>query len=220
MTRRPSKGDDHGFALIEALASLVVVAMIGLMLMAGLGAGRRVWERADAAATGGEAVDAAQSLLRDRLEQVFPATLYDRNPPYVDFEGSATAATFLSSPPAVDRPAPLNRYRLSLSPQGELLLASMSDVAQTDRGQATVQTLLAGVRRLELAYFGPAAPDGRPGWRPEWTEESAPPELVRIRLTFAPGDRRTWPDLIVRPRATVDSDCLLDPTTHGCKGRA
>jgi hypothetical protein len=40
-----------------------------------------------------------------------------------------------------------------------------------------------------------------------------------VRLTFEPGDARQWPDLIIRPQATIDVDCKLNPITHHCNGR-
>jgi len=43
--RRFHASSDSGIALVEALASLVIVGMIALMLAAGASTGRRVWER-------------------------------------------------------------------------------------------------------------------------------------------------------------------------------
>ena len=216
MRARPRSSD--GFALIEALASLVIVGMIGLMLFAGIGTGARVWERIDTRQAGREAVESAQSTLRDRLEQIYPATLFDKNPPYVDFTGQANRLVFTSSPPKSGRPAPLRRYGLFLTAAGKLILTSVSDVApQTDT--VINQVLLTGVQGMDVAYFGSAQPDFTRRWRPTWDDEAALPSAIRIRLTFEPGDRRPWPDLIVHPRTTIDVSCSLDPVSHGCKGR-
>jgi general secretion pathway protein J len=137
----------------------------------------------------------------------------------VDFEGAAGALTFLSSPPGSSRPAPLMRYRLEVTTGGELLLSSLSDVAA--QGAATSrQPLLTGVRQLDLAYFGAADPDQTRRWRSSWQDQPKPPELVRVRVVFEPGDRRWWPDLIVKPQVTIDTACVLEPTGHGCRGRA
>jgi general secretion pathway protein J len=207
-----------GFALIEALASLVIVGMIGLMLFSGIGTGARVWERIDTREAGREAVDSAQSTLRDRIEQIYPATLYDKTPPYIDFAGQANHLVFISSPPEAGRPAPLRRYGLLLNTAGQMILTSVSDAApQTDT--VVNQVILSGVRGLEVAYFGSTRPDFTRRWRPDWNDETALPSAVRIRVAFEPGDRRTWPDLIVHPRTTTDVSCSLDPISHGCKGR-
>ncbi len=219
MTKRAFSSSSRGFALVEALASLVVVGMIGLMLMAGVTTGRRVWERIDTREARGETLDAAQISLRGRLEQAFPQTLYDEDPPYIAFQGTGQTLTFLANPPEAGRPAPLRRYTLSLDTAGELLLASISDPDPPERAIVTRQVLLRGVRQIDLAYFGPAEPDNTRRWRPVWHDNPVLPELIRVRLAFEPGDPRLWPDLVVQPRATIDSACLLSTITHRCKGR-
>ncbi len=52
--------------------------------------------------------------------------------------------------------------------------------------------LLRGVERIEVAYWSAAAGGG---WLPAWTRAELP-DLVRVRLVFAGGDRRRWPDII------------------------
>jgi general secretion pathway protein J len=214
----PPQDRDAGFSLVESLASLVIVAMIGLMIFTGLGTGRRVWERIDTREAHGEAIDAAQSALRDRIEQIYPATLYDKSPPYVDFSGAGARMAFVANPPEAQRPGALRRYTLGLNIQGQLVLLQTSDVAPPGTRPA-VEVLLEGVRQIDIAYFGAAAPDNSRGWRRTWESEANLPEVIRIRLAFEPGDPRQWPDLLVRPRATIDTECLLNPITHACKGR-
>jgi general secretion pathway protein J len=217
-TAHAGKNASAGYAVIEALASLVIIAMIGLMLFQGIGTGTRVWERVDARQAGRESVDAAQSALRDRLEEIYPATLYEQIPPTVDFSGEAHHVVFISSPPLADRPAPVRRYGLLLDSAGQLILTSVSDVApRTDT--VINQVVLSGVRGLDVAYFGALQPDLTPGWRAAWESRGELPDAIRVRVLFQPGDRRIWPDLIVHPRATIDTGCSLEPTSHGCKGR-
>jgi len=126
---------------------------------------------------------------------------------------------FLANPPQSERPAALRRYALGLNAKTQLVLLSVSDVALKGT-PPRAQVLLEGVRRFDIAYFGAAAPDNQRVWRSSWEAESTLPEVIRVRVEFEPGDPRRWPDLIVRPRATIDSECLLNPITHACKGRA
>jgi general secretion pathway protein J len=210
---------EGGFSLIEALASLVVVGMIALMLVEGVTTGRRVWERMDVREARWEVLDAAQTTLRDRVEQIYPATLYDKAPPYIDFNGTSEQITFLANPPESERPGALRRYTLALDTATNLVLSSISDIPPPEQAPVTREVLLHGVRQLDVAYFGAAQPDYLRRWRPAWTDESSLPEVVRVRLTFEPGDARQWPDLIIRPRTTIDAACMLNPITHRCKGR-
>lgn len=212
-------GPADGFALIETLASLVIVSMIAMMLLAGVHTGRRVWERIDTREASGETVDAAQDLLRDRLEKIFPQTLYDQNPPYIDFRGEADKATFLANPPDAGRPAPIRRYTLWLDTAGELVLDSVNDAEDIHLAKPIREVLLTGVRQLDLAYFGAAQPDYSRHWRPAWRGSPTLPDVVRVRLAFEPADARQWPDLMIHPRPTIDSACLLNPVTNHCKGR-
>jgi hypothetical protein len=59
----------------------------------------------------------------------------------------------------------------------------------------TTTSLLYGVSRIDLSYWGSLAPNEPPGWQSRW-ENPAAPQLIRLRLSFARGDPRRWPDLI------------------------
>lgn len=217
--RRARDRSTAGFALVEALASLVVVGMIAVMLVEGVTMGRRVWEGMDTRESRGETLDAAQTTLRDRIEQTYPATLYDRSPPYIDFQGAPEQLRFLANPSEAERPAAIRRYTLSVDTAAHLVLSSISDVGPPAISPERREVLLSGVRQFDIAYFGAAAPDDVRRWRPRWEGESALPEVIRVRLTFEPGDIRRWPVLLIRPRTTIDAACMLNPVTHHCKGR-
>jgi general secretion pathway protein J len=219
MARRVPPATPDGFALVEALASLVIVSMISLLVFQGVGVGRRVWEGIDTKAASAEAIEGAQSTLRGRIEQMYPATLYGGNEAEADINGQAETLEFLAPPGGAGRPAPLRRYRLELNVGRQLLLSSISDVVWAKDPGVTRQILLTGVQQLDLAYFGAAQPDFARQWRSTWRQQAAPPELVRIRVAFERGDPRRWPDLIVRPLTTIDSACILSAATSHCRGR-
>jgi hypothetical protein len=69
--------------------------MVSVMMLSGITAGRRVWERADIANAQGESISGAQILLRERLERAYPATRYDKIPTYADFFGIENGVSFL-----------------------------------------------------------------------------------------------------------------------------
>ncbi|HEX4183567.1 MAG TPA: prepilin-type N-terminal cleavage/methylation domain-containing protein [Caulobacteraceae bacterium] len=212
---------DSGFTLIEMLVSLTLMALAAAMMLEGLGSGQRLWavEAAQTART--ESVEAAQTVLRARIERLHPSTRNDSNGVYTDVEGSNWRLTFTAPPAESDRPGAMRRYRLSLDERGDLVLGV--GLARSEPGAEpsfTDRTLLRNVGGLDISYFGPGASGGAPQWRPDWTRRATPPELIRIRLLLPPGDRRLWPDLIIRPAATVDAQCIIDPETGECRGRA
>jgi general secretion pathway protein J len=59
--------------------------------------------------------------------------------------------------------------------------------------------LIRGVERFDLAYWGSPSPGEPAGWQSRWDRRDIP-ELIRVRLGFATGDRRRWPDLIAAPQ--------------------
>ena len=213
------RSSQAGYTLIEMLVSLVIVGLASAMLLSGLSTGRRVWERADVADTAGEAVSGAQMLLRQRIERSFPATRYDRTPTYSDFSGKVDQVVFLAPPRDINAPSALNRYMLSLAPSGDLLLSSVSDVASDPVHQVNSLVLLHNVQQVEIAYFGVVPPDTAPNWHAQWDSMPSLPLLVRIRVQFPPDDPRVWPDLLVKPFATVDSMCVLAVMLGKCRGR-
>jgi general secretion pathway protein J len=211
------RNSSGGFALVQLLASLVILGMLSMLLLQGLSTGRRVWEGLDATAAAADTVQTAQSVLRGAVEASYPATRYDYGSPYADFNGAAGALNFLAPPADQGRPAALRRYSLAVTAGGDLVLSSISDVASDVGAARQTRVLLRGVQQIDIAYFGAAAPDFMARWRPGWANQPILPQLVRVRLSLPPGDRRLWPDLLIHPGATIDSDCVL--YQGKCRGR-
>jgi len=109
------------------------------------------------------------------------------------------------------------------------MLYRLSSVNETvDRRQATVdgwvaKRILSGAAAFSLRYFGPA-PDseGNGGvvsrWQNRWSNRKVLPSLISVRLEFPSGDKRSWPDLVVRLRAANGDACDRDLQTDDCKG--
>ena len=207
---------DDGFTLVELLVSMALLGLAAVLAAQGFAADRSALLRIDQLTTSGEKVAAAQDLIRDRIEHLFAQTQFDSAGPHVDLKGSGEALEFLAFVPAGGKVAQVRRLNLGLVANGDLALTPERVSGADDQNPSV---LLHGVQGLEMAYFGPAPPDGRAAWRPEWTGQATPPQLVRIRATFAAGDRRRWPELIVRPATTTDTACVLDVTIAACRGR-
>jgi len=196
---------ERGFTLVEMLVSLALLGLAATMMATGFASATRLTRSNEARTAAGETVEAAQSALRDRIERLRPATRFDGAALAADFEGGPESMTFVALPSAAERPSPQRRFRLELDIDGNLALGDAK--------------LLSGVEALQIAYFGPDA-TGVPRWTDEWSARPTAPEAIRIGVTFARGDRRHWPDLIVRPATTVDTTCVLDVNTGKCRGRA
>lgn len=213
---------ETGFTLIELLVSLAIVAVLSGMVLAGVQLGFQTAAQARQRGVGNASIVTSQAVLRDRIEALVPNTRYEFTRPIADVRGEGTIVSFFAPAPPAQRPASLMRYRLVRSNDGELVLFSLADTTAGINpyapGQSgwTPQVLLTNVERLDMAYFGTLPGDSQREWRDRWVERGAPPELVRIRVTFFEGDRRQWPDLVIRPAPTVNASCTVDPETATC----
>ena len=216
------RGGSDGFTLIELLVSLSLLAVTSVLLLAAVTTGRGAARRADDAAVAGESVAAAHDILRARLEAMIPVTLYGGDI-RVEARGDAKVFSFTAPPGDALRPGPPQRYRLLLTRAGELSLFSIDPLTtRTNPDAPSVRgwhrdALLGNVASLDIGYFGVHPPDNQRRWRAFWVDRPNLPELVRIRVTFAPGDRRFWPELIVRPAATVNDACIIDEISGRCR---
>jgi general secretion pathway protein J len=219
MTRREYGVGDGGYTLAEMLVSLVIVAMAGSLMLAGITTARRVWQQADAATTAGELVAGAQMLLRERLERAYPATRYDKIPTYADFTGAENGVSFLAPERDIHAPSGLVRYTLQLAQNGDLVLSALSDLAPDPHAAGAPLVLLHNVQQLDIGYYGVVPPDKAPAWHDQWQGRPVLPLVMRIRVQFPPDDPRGWPDLLIKPFAMVDTMCVLTVMTGKCRGR-
>jgi general secretion pathway protein J len=204
---RHNRAHDGGYTLIEALASLAILAMVSVMIMSGLGTSRRLWERPDLGNDPNESVEATQAVVRHLVEHAFALVVNDSSSPSIQFEGTAEKIDFLGPAQDSHRPSEIQRYRLTLAQNGDLVLSSISDLAADPDAPPHDVVLMKNIQSLDLDYFGPGGTDGTPQWQPTWKSRPSLPKLVRLRLNFMPGDMRWWPTMIVSPAASVDLKC-------------
>lgn len=208
---------DEGFTLVEMLVSLAVLSLAALMIVQGLEAGGQIRGRSRDSVAAVESVEAAQTLLRDRLERLRPITRIDGPDAVADLGGDERAFSFISLPLDAERPALARRYTLLRDDDDDLVLRSSADDG-AGAPRETDQVLMRNTRDLEIAYLDPGS-GSPPAWRADWFHKAAPPLAIRLRVAFPKGDPRDWPDMIVRPAATVDTLCVLEPDTGACRGR-
>jgi type II secretory pathway pseudopilin PulG len=211
-------GAEGGYTLVEALASLALLGLVSLLLVAGL---QTAHLRLARLAQGGEtdSIAAAQQILRSRIESSFPRTVLETTTAQIDFDGKNNELDFSAPPPQSHGPDALYHYRLFLAGNGDLRLDASDDLALDQSHPADQSVLAHNVTGLDLAYFGPGGQPNQSAWSSHWQQAATLPLLVRVRLSFAGGDRRFWPTLIVRPAATLDSSCVIDVNTGLCQGR-
>jgi general secretion pathway protein J len=192
-----------GFTLLEVLVAVAVLGLLVLGLSQGLRTGiamrhaqvQRLAETAD--------LDATMRTLRSILTRL--PLLPGGNRAAADeagpvFKGAADRVSFIGELPT--GLGATRRADMMLFVRNARLILSWAprrhERSLVPAPPATETELLRGVERLELAYWKPVK-DEPSGWQIRWDGPDIP-ELIRVRVHFAAGDRRRWPDLIAAPR--------------------
>lgn len=220
MSRRAeAAARQRGATLVEAIVALALLSLFSLLLLQGLTAARNLWQGASARASTAEAIEGAQTALRERIGHLYPKARYDAPTPYPDLDGGPGRLDFTAPRPQAEGAAVLARYQLAVDTGGDLVLLSRSDLFGRSGDQPWRRdVLLRGVAGLDIAYFGKTE-DEPAAWHDSWHKEPSIPALIRLRVRFPAGDSRWWPDLLVRPMVSVDSDCVLYDEGARCAGR-
>lgn len=203
-------GPGAGFTLVELLVALTLFAIMSVLLFSGLRFGVRAWE------VGGDRierlalVESVQNLLRRQLSQAslpyIPVDVRARAP-VSGFIGTSDAVRFIARLPAHRGSGGLYVFLLSAKHTGtraELRLSwqtFLPDALSPESFEPEDErSLLDGVADFQFAYYGSYDPARAPQWNETWDGILGLPDLIRIRVTFPPGDIRRWPDLVVAPR--------------------
>ena len=211
-----------GFTLVEMLVSLAILGMMATMLLGGLATISRVSLRSNQQAVWRERVMSAQRVLREQLLLLSAQTRGDSFTPIVDANGDAGRFSFFAPALSDARPIELQRYRITVTPSGTLMLyrAGGLDDRFDNQGKAEAGwqaiPLLDGIRSFQISYYGEDILGRGRRWQTEWAFHPQPPDLIRIRATMADANA-VWPDLIVRPRSTLNTACAIDPLNGRCR---
>lgn len=213
MAQRPTANSgEAGYTLVELLIVLTLLGVLSLLLVSGLNFGVRAWELGEGSSLAVREVATAQARLRRALTEAYPSLdTTDPTHPHVAFEGGKESANFIA-PDRLTTNAGRARITIEMS-DGALVLRARDELAVD--GTTRDEVLLRNVAGLSFAYLGA---DGA-SWANEWREQTRLPRLIRLTVTFAHGDRRTWSPFVVAPRVAADVACSFDPLTKSCRGR-
>jgi general secretion pathway protein J len=191
-----------GFTLIEILVGLVVLGLLVIALSQGVRTGFALWDAQARRVGETEELDATQRTLRTLLTgiPVLPVSASDVAASAIAIKGEADRITFVG-----DLPSGLGAKQLAdivLEQRGgRLLLGWAPHLHEKTLAPAapTETELTRGVEALDFAYFGIASRGQMAHWQAQWGGPTLP-LLIRVRLRFAAGDGRRWPNLIAAPQ--------------------
>ena len=224
--RRRSRGGPRGgragrvggFTLIELLVALTLFGVISVVLMGGLRFGTRVWEAGDARARSLAEVEAVQGILRRYISQAIVPQPFGRpvrGPK--PFLGETDRLRLVTIAPAHIGVGGLYQVEIALAEDTELEVPALElkwtlyradeprRIEELEAEEDTIvggrRTLLDGVESITFNYYGEQSFEfGEPDWEREWQEDEFLPQLISLKVEFAEGYERFWPELIVRTR--------------------
>jgi len=189
-----------GFTLLEMLVALVVLGFLVLGLAQGVRTGLALWAAQNRRVSETGELDSVARVLRTLLSEIPAPSAIGAAAGSMEIKGRPDSLEFVG-----DLPTGLGNTRranITIDLRQDRLVLSWTprrhEISSAPPPQPIETELLGGVDRLDLAYWG-ALETGQPtAWQGQWDSPELP-ELIRLRLGFAKGDRRRWPDLIAAP---------------------
>ena len=200
-----------GFTLLELLVAITLLGIVMVLLFGGLRFGTRAWERGDERSEELARLEVVHGFVRRHLSEAYPLVVPEgRAERRIDFVGRPDTLALAALMPARLGAGGFHRLVFSVVGDGvrKRLVVSrhpfrsgMDDSAEPpETGDGTETVLLEGISSAAFSYYGAIGADDEPAWRDAWEDARSPPLLVRLDVTFPEGDRRYWPELVVRPR--------------------
>jgi len=204
----------QGFTLVEMLVTLTILGLASVMVLGAMRSAAVMVRQSGAKSAEASDIFRAQAILRSRIERMI-ALPVNRTVHATQVDGSATQLAFVA--PAADREQPggLRRYRLQLTPAGDLtlysadLLSDRANTADAPFGWHAAQ-LLRDVAKVSIM----SRDNG--GWHASWSARPDLPTLVRIAVQRREGKQR-WPILAIHPGALGSLACVTDDSGTQCE---
>lgn len=210
------------------MVALVLVSLMSVAMLQAYRFSQRALGQITRVDAGAREVADVQRALRRLIEQAYPFEVPQADRQQRVARGiSGNATRFALSAPAPATSGSVGMYRYAFG-AGEGADSGKLEVSWTlDRNGAVAsgndshrEALLEGVESMSIAYLELVElGDGKMemNWREEWMDRDALPALVRIRVGFAPGDARRWPEFVVAPRISADANCVFDVVSQMCR---
>lgn len=227
MVRAQVASSDQGFTLVEMVTVISLMGLISVLILGGMSFGSRVWEKADRISVVSEDHQAVSRFLRKHLSGIIP----QYKDPEIDedwmmFEGRRNVMIYTGRLPHYVYSGGAQRFALHIVTEGDNtaleLLWSYSNDQHDPRTLPDVErvTLMEGIGEASFVFR-----DGDGLEVEEWENPYTLPHLITMKFALSEGvpvsggNEGTRVNIAVRPMVRIDSTCVYDPVTRGCRGR-
>ena len=217
--RLPRKTEADGFTLLEVLVALSLLGVVMMLVLGGLRVSAMAWRAGIEESARTESFRTTYRTLRKLTEDMVPAQVIEGEEWQYAFSGGARALRMVAPVPAgAGKPAPYLIWLEVRDRRGETDLTlswrpfegQFDSLRPSREGERTV--LVAGSRKIEIAYLPTPSYNEPPKWVSDWDDEDDLPSVVRVRIEHGDGE---WPDLILPVRVEVEHECVFNSAIGG-----
>jgi len=223
----------HGFTLLEMLVGLTLLGVLLILIYSALNIGLRAWDTGDQRAGEASHQRIVQSFLRRELGQVFPIRWRGIAESKIAFEGAKGEIKFVT---ALNLGASIKegglqwahlyvaddpeegadgKRRQSLFLKREVFDLQAKDWGGLDAAKPT--RLIAGVKEIEISYFGSENDNIDPKWTNKWDFPLRVPTLIKVAVKTDAG--RDIPELVVALKLGEETGCYDNAFQRQCGSR-
>jgi type II secretory pathway component PulJ len=216
------KEGEQGFTVLEFMLALTLLSALTITLFGYLKFSMTALRQSQQHVETSSTILFAQETIRRLIEEAYPIVeKIDGRKFRVLFFGNNQSIHFLSTAPLALAAGGRMKYDIDLVHQAgksELVLEAKPELEAETAPRRRL--LLSGLASLQISYLdGRAAETDPRRWRDVWSDQSGMPKLIRIRASFLDEKDERWPELIIKPRTSVDVGCVYDPLSKHCRGR-
>jgi hypothetical protein len=202
---RQAKSSNGGFVLLEALVSLILLAMIMGLFAATLTFGRRVADAGNSREGILEVSTGANSIARWLSSAVPSRDVGPGGEGQALFDGSGHRLSFVTLGNGETQPGGMLAVTIAFAaPErnraGAIVFASSPVKPGTapNASPSDYQALMGNIRDASFSYFGSLSDNAPPTWHREWREASRLPTMVVLRASVDLKGRMKMLDLSFR----------------------